>query len=274
MLVKLTSKKLWKQFVPFAGGVFTVTTFAYTFLPVTIFQEIKLEILLGTVMFLIIVFVVLLVHANNLTSRKFRINETDVIVKFGDLFSEDGVKVIAFNEYFDTKVDNKIICESSLNGSYINECVSNVSDLDETISNTVPQENIMGYTTDRKNGGKSTKYKLGTICPTEEYFLLALTHFDEENKANLVVKEYVSCLFTMWDELNKYYNGRKIVLPLLGGGITRFNDSNINESELLDYILMTFRASKISFRNPSSLTIVLRKDLSDKISIYNINDNK
>lgn len=44
---------------------------------------------------------------------------SDVTIKVGDIFQQPGLKVIAFNEYFDTQVDNRIIAESSLNGTFI-----------------------------------------------------------------------------------------------------------------------------------------------------------
>jgi hypothetical protein len=52
--------------------------------------------------------------ANKLNSVEIDIEGTTVCIKEGDIFEEDGLKVIAFNEYFDTLVDNKIINEVSL----------------------------------------------------------------------------------------------------------------------------------------------------------------
>ncbi|MCC9872603.1 hypothetical protein HK153_06800, partial [Streptococcus agalactiae] len=48
-----------------------------------------------------------------------KIGVTTLIVKSGDIFEEDGLKAIAFNEYFDTTVDDKIIAKKSLNGQFI-----------------------------------------------------------------------------------------------------------------------------------------------------------
>ena len=42
-----------------------------------------------------------------------------VIVKQGDIFSANGWKLIPFNEYFDTQVDDIIVAHNSLNGKYI-----------------------------------------------------------------------------------------------------------------------------------------------------------
>lgn len=47
------------------------------------------------------------------------IDGSKVLVLTGDLFKQSGLKAIAFNEYFDTQVDDRIISKSSLNGMYI-----------------------------------------------------------------------------------------------------------------------------------------------------------
>ena len=44
---------------------------------------------------------------------------SDVAIKTGDIFQQPGLKAIAFNEYFDTLVDNKVIGDTSLNGVFI-----------------------------------------------------------------------------------------------------------------------------------------------------------
>ena len=38
-----------------------------------------------------------------------KIGLTTVLVKSGDIFDEEGLKAVAFNEYFDTMVDDKVI---------------------------------------------------------------------------------------------------------------------------------------------------------------------
>lgn len=47
------------------------------------------------------------------------INGMDVDIVVDDLFSAEGVKVIPFDEYFDIKVDDKVISKNSLNGIFV-----------------------------------------------------------------------------------------------------------------------------------------------------------
>ena len=125
------------------------------------------------------------------------------------------------------------------------------------------QENVQ-----RLYGGKTTKYKLGSICPVDDYFLLALTHFDEDNRAYLTIEDYISCLMHMWNELDVYYAQQPIYMPLLGGGITRFNGANVELQDLLKYIIITFKASRVTFK--SGLNIVLYDGDKEKINLHDI----
>ena len=63
---------------------------------------------------LFLVYLVIWVWSNNLNKIDINVEGSEVTIKVGDIFLELGLKAIAFNEYFDTLVDNKIIAESSV----------------------------------------------------------------------------------------------------------------------------------------------------------------
>ena len=77
--------------------------------------------MLGIIMIFIFILIYILIwrRANLLTNIIINIDGSTVNIKSGDLFEEQGFKVIPFNEYFDTQVDDKIIANSSLNGIFI-----------------------------------------------------------------------------------------------------------------------------------------------------------
>ncbi|WP_425268017.1 macro domain-containing protein, partial [Enterobacter hormaechei] len=83
-------------------------------------------------------------------------------------------KRIAFNEYFDTKVDEKIISSTSLNGQYINKFFPNsVNELDKIITEyEFEEEEKIGINNERRVG-KKVKYSLGTTCVIDDYLLTA-----------------------------------------------------------------------------------------------------
>ncbi len=66
-----------------------------------------------------------------------KINGKHVQICIGDIFKERGLKVIPFNERFDTQVDDIIIAHRTLNGMMIDNFVSNIEDLRQTIANAI-----------------------------------------------------------------------------------------------------------------------------------------
>lgn len=269
MKVNITNKKLWLKFNKYISITAGIISFLFAFIDLN--QCIRMFI--GIIYFcaLFILFFVMWYDANHKNSKKMYINGTDVKIFYGDIFNQDGIKVIAFNEFFDTQVDDRIISVSSLNGQYILHHSDGKEYIDSVIKNEKHlHENVVQKKIIRKNGGKQVKYRLGTICPVKDYFLLALTHFDENDRAFLTLEDYISCLMHMWTELDILYAGMPINITLLGSGITRFNNGVVSEQELLRYIVETFKISKVQFGNTSSLSIVLNDSVKEKINLYNI----
>lgn len=199
--------------------------------------------------------------ANFKNKAKLRINNSTVNIIFGDIFKQRELKVIAFNEYFDTLVDDKIISHASLNGQYLDKHISDIEQLDLDIEGDARlKERITDRNFERKSG-KKVKYKLGSIHLHGDYILLAFSHFDENNRARLTLQEYTDCLMNMWNEIDMIYSGKTVSVPLLGNGVTRFKDCKVNEQELLDIILCTYRISKVKFTYPACLNIVLNTEI-------------
>lgn len=72
----------------------------------------------------------------SLEDIEIKIDGSAVNIKSGDLFKQRGYKAIAFNEYYDTQVDDVIISGRSLNGLFITQHLTDdtVNDLNEYIS--------------------------------------------------------------------------------------------------------------------------------------------
>ena len=271
MKVKITNKKLWNNFSKMISIYTGVISLVLSFIDFE--QNMKICIAIFSIVVLILTFLVLWYRANKLPKITLKINDTNFNICFDDLFKQKDTKIIAFNEFFDTKVDDKIIAKSTLNGCYLNNYVNSIYEVDCVINNN---ERIKKYIIDndvsRKYGGKSIKYKLGTLCPKDDFLLLAFTHFNEENQAFLTVEEYISALMHMWNELDVYYAGKSVSLPLLGAGMTRFKNARVSEQELLEYIVMTFKASKIKLNNGASVNVILYENVKEKINLYDIKE--
>lgn len=206
---------------------------------------------------------------NKLQSVNIKIDGCDVCIKVGDLFSEPDLKVIAFNEYFDTQVDDKIIASASLNGIYINKFFpNNIQELDEIITKNISEEDLVEKDSVRKKGGKTKKYKLSTLVEHEDFILTAFTRFDENNRAYLSMPDYIEFLINFWDRINQVYAQRSVSVPIFGSGITRIKEHrNISDEELLKIMLWTFKLSETKFKYPAKLTIVIHEPKLKEIDL-------
>ena len=212
------------------------------------------------------------VWSNNLNSIDINVEGSDVTVKVGDLFQQPGLKAIAFNEYFDTQVDNKVISESSLNGIFIKKHLDiTTSELDSHIENYAFDCNEVLDNNDDRKQGKKRRYEIGSICIYKEYLLTAFSKFDENNRALLTMPEYLEFLINFWDRVNKVYAQQSVSTAIFGSGITRIQGhKNIADEDLLKIMLWTFRISEMRFKYPAKLTIVIHKDKIDQINLLDI----
>lgn len=221
---------------------------------------------------LIFIYLVIWIWSNNLNKIDINVEGSDVTIKVGDIFLESGLKAIAFNEYFDTQVDNIIIAEGSLNGIFIKKHLGMPTlNLDDHIEKySFDASEILGRNLNRKMG-KKVRYQIGAICIYKDYLLTAFSKFDDNNKAVLTMPEYLEFLINFWDKVNNVYAQQSISVPVFGSGITRIKGhKNIGDEDLLKIMLWTFRISEMRFKYPARLTIVVHKDKIDKINLLDI----
>lgn len=222
---------------------------------------------------LIITYIIIWFISNIYNNIKLNINNSKIEIKYGDIFEEKGKKVITFNEYFDTCVDNNIINQKSINGQFIMNKVTDINEFDNYISNELNTRNKKFKINNKRLTGKKNKFELGiTIKYQDEFLLTAFTKFNSNNNAEISMQEYINFLLELWNELDILYSQDIVVIPLLGAGVTRFRDYNVTEQELLELILWTFKISKIKFTYPSKLCIIIHNSLKDKINLYKIKE--
>lgn len=221
---------------------------------------------------LALIYLAIWMWANNLNKIDINVEGSEVTIKVGDIFSEPGLKAIAFNEYFDTEVDNNIIAESSLNGIFIQKYLGEpISKLDRHIENYSFDRSEKREINSERKSGKKLRYQIGTICVYRDFLLAAFTKFDDNNKAVLTMPEYLEFLINFWDKVNNVYAQQSVSTPVFGSGITRIKGhKTISDEDLLKIMLWTFRISEMRFKYPAKLTIVIHKDKIDKINLLDI----
>ncbi len=273
MKICFFDKRLLRQYYAFLGAISVFTSIIFLF--VDIDKDYKVWIGGITLIVLMSIYIAIWIYQNKRQYVRLKINNSEIEVKFGDIFKETAdLKVVAFNEYFDTQVDNIVISATSLHGQYIEKFHKNrVEDLDSLMSvDSHLAGNQIGEDVNRVLG-KKIIYKLGTIIPINDYLLVAFSHFDKANKAYLEINDYIGCLLNFWNEVDRIYSGRTVALPILGSGITRFKGyENISDQELLELIIWTFKVSRIKFTYPAKVKIIVFEKKSERINLLKLKD--
>lgn len=228
----------------------------------------------------IYIYIYIIHRENNLSQVTLTIDDSDITIKEGNIFSKEIydnpeiIKVFAFNEYFDTIVDNKIISEKSLNGQFIKSKVKDVRSLDKRIDADTDLEKYAIESNDKRSRGRKTKYQLGSIFKySETVFFTALTHFNEQNQAYLTVQDYIRFLINFWDQIDALYADRTVVITLFGSGITRLEHKMFNNTQILQIILWTFYLRRIKFTRPAKFVILLNEQTNKNINYYKVKES-
>jgi len=266
--VNLLDKQLVKRFGSILSGISVICTLILIFVDVP--AEYKVVLGVAFLISLIGLYIIMWYYYKNLKSVKIKIDGSTIEICFGDLFKEDGLKVIPFNEYFDTVVDDVLVSKTSLHGTFISNYIHDIPAFDAQVQTDKHMNSRKIQKIDKtRQSGKKIKYKLGSIYKYGDFLLASFSHFDEENRAYLSTQDYVDFLLNLWDEIDICYAGKVVILPLLGSGITRFRkNESILEQDLLNLILWTLRVSKIKFKGASKVKIVLGHSMRDKISLF------
>lgn len=269
MKINLFSSQVIRDFTKVIALLSAIATFLL--ISVNIPDDKRVLTTLVAIVLIIVLYLTIWIVASLKTSKKLYINNSTLEIKLGDIFKQDGLKVIAFNEYFDTMVDDVLISKNSLNGIYLSsKTEEQIATLDKKIRSDEHLRNNTSGSDNQRRGGKKQKYNLGSIYVDGEYLLVAFSKFDRNNMAYLYLKDYIACLIRFWEEVDRVYAGRSVSLPLLGSGITRFKDTSLQPQEILNILIWTFKISKVKFKHPSKATIVIPDSIKDKINLSNL----
>jgi len=270
----LLDNRIIKQFLEFTSWISVGLSLLLIFVEIP--KEVKLTLGIIFAAILLIIYAFLWLKSNYLEEVNLDVEGSIVSVKKGNIFKQPGFKVIAFNEYFDTQVDDKIISQQSLNGIFIAKHLDiPVSELDKYIENySFDDDETLDENTARRFG-KKKRYSIGTVCVYNEYLLTAFSKFDEQNRAWLTMPDYLGFLIRFWDKVNRVYAQKSVSVPIFGSGITRIKEhKNISDEDLLKIMLWTFRISEMRFKYPAKLHIIIHESKIDRINLLDIKSAK
>ena len=153
--------------------------------------------------------------------RKFTIKNRDINITIvvGDIFKQDGAKVIPTNTTFDTCKDDEFISIRSIQGQFQEKYFkNNLGTLDSMIKESLRKSKI----SEILNDGRKTKverYECGTVskitCMNERYYLLALADVNKNGTPQAKYENILIALQGLWDFLaeNRHIANWLLVMP-------------------------------------------------------------
>ena len=196
------------------------------------------------------------------------IRQTSVSIKYGNIFEEEGWRVIGCDTHFDTRVDDVVISKKSLHGQLILEH-GKVEEIISVVENEAKRLRISADNNGMYNFPLGTLIRYDSSVDHKTYLMLAMTELNENYEAHTNMAKFEHMLMKMWSEISRVYASHDIVLPLLGTGISRFDDGPKDKATLLRCMLCTFNGSGVSLN--SQVKVVLFGDAKD-IPLYEYKD--
>jgi hypothetical protein len=151
--------------------------------------------------------------------------KTRIRLVSGDLFdnSEDHL-VIGAVDTFDTAPPH--ISPSSVQGQFLQRVYGNdVEELDFHLETALAGHSLEG-TIDGKRG-KVKRYPLGTVATlrsqARRFFLVAYSKMDERSSASSTTDGLWDSLSKLWHEVRLESNGRRVRIPMIGGGQSKLS---------------------------------------------------
>lgn len=284
-------KNIGKTTLTIAGSLFTVLSIVLSFIT---WEEIGItNIYVKVFIFLLILILALIISVLwiCILKRNFLIwNSGDgkINICYGDIiklaFPKRGknkkIIVIPVNTCFDTIVDENLslydkplVSPTTVHGLWIKAMVKNgfqVKDIDLAIDRYITRKGIVStkeLTSQEKKRGKLKCFENGTIVVVEgknnvEFFLLALSEFDENNKAQASKEEVINCLKKLLEFYDSNGQGYELYMPLMGTGRSRVGMTHFDSLQTIKSILSLY-SEKIH----GSVNIVIYQKDRDKVSI-------
>lgn len=242
----------------------------------------KLAILLGILMLCGISSIIWGIFlANKITI--YSKDDVEIEVMYGDLMKiafpkkkkKDKIVVIAVNRCFDMVVSQDLIYEGSVHGQFLKRFVHDDSErtfFEAAIKKSLADFDYEPVQLERSNKryGNLDRYPMGSIARINgengvTFFLLALTEFDKDCKAQCNKHQYVECLLKLFEYYDSHGQGMELYLYPMGTGMAR---TGLSKKEALEATVMLTKLSKEHLK--SKTTIVVDKRCKNEISITDL----
>ena len=184
----------------------------------------------------------------SITITNTAFDSTEIQVKFGNIFHQDGWIVVSVNEFFDNTVDDRHVAKETLHGKMLKEYWGEATDdwYKQVTSSISPPQTPQQI--NRPTAGKTAKYAIGTTGIAQsrngkKFICVALSPTDVTSC--LAKAGYNDLLVSLENALKTariVCANNPLNVPLMGGSLSRIN---LPKNMLLNLLIMQiFNASK------------------------------
>ena len=261
----ITSLRTWITIVAVLSSIMAVTGVSINDWTHRIWISITIFILISLGIFVLTYWVIGVLFRKSIS---LIINRTSVQICYDDIFETPGWKVIGCDSHFDTRVDDVVISKKSLHGQLMLEH-GKIEEIKVVVNDAAERLGL------RANSDGLYDFELGTIIPyhssvdDQVYLMLAMSKLNGAFEAHINMAQYEQMLMKMWKEISRVYASNDIVLPLLGEGISRFEEGPKERESLLKCMMCTLNASGISFNSEIKVTLLQK---TQDITLYEYKD--
>lgn len=264
--VSIKDRNLWREYSAQVAIISSVVTIISFCAPSSSSWKWRIGSSILFIFFLMSLFIYDWYRANQTQYAYLKINGTNVNVQIGDIFDQEGIKIIGVNNYIDLVADDVIIAKATLHGQFIMRHENEIDEIKKAINTSSTL--ILEDNSDRSD---QQSYDYGSCVLYKDFILTVLTKFDLKNKAYTSIQEYIQFWMTFWTNIDVLYNSRTINIPILGAGQTRFRGIKPEKQELIEIGLWTLKES--GFHNnysDKSINFIIYEGDVPEIDFYRI----
>lgn len=196
-------------------------------------------------------------------------SNTTIEVVFGDLFQQDGIRAIAVNEFFDSKL-GRPVSDKSLHGIFLKKCFGGHPEpFDKQVN-----AQLKGIESNEveKVEGKTRSYPIGSsvliTVDQDRYLAFAFAKTDPETcKAYSDVTMMWVALHQLWQRGRIESSGSALNLPLVGSGLSGLG---LPTRDLLNLIILSAITETKAKQVTHKIRIVLHRDRFEELDLRDV----
>lgn len=196
--------------------------------------------------------------------------DTEIVIRYGDFFGQDGYLAVPVNEYFDSELGEPV-SPNSLHGMVIERFLGGQSvAFDQLIAESLAAASSVHTPRTR---GREARYEIGTTAvaeiPPRRFLFFAFCRTDlDDLKAFADVPDLWRALGGLFQKARAVTAGEPLVLPLVGGGISGMG---VPPTQLLQLIVLAIVEETKRREFCKRVTVVLHESKFEEIDLEAIN---